>query len=75
MAKRLMLKGSTLRARPLDEKVRIKEAFMARFWTALEAGRVRPVIDRRYPIQEAEAAHAYMRENRNIGKLVLSVGG
>jgi putative PIG3 family NAD(P)H quinone oxidoreductase len=73
MAKRLMLKGSTLRARPLDEKVRIKEAFMARFWAALEAGHVKPVIDRRYPIQEAEAAHAYMRENRNIGKLVLSI--
>lgn len=75
MAKRLMLKGSTLRARPLDEKVRIKEAFMKQFWKALEAGRVRPVLDRRYSIQEAEAAHAYMRENQNIGKLVLSVGG
>ena len=73
MSKRLTLKGSTLRARPLEEKVRIKEAFMARFWGALGAGRVKPVIDRTFPVGEVEAAHAYMRENKNIGKIILRV--
>ena len=73
MAKRAMLKGSTLRARPLPEKVRIRDAFMERFWGALEDGRVRPVIDRVIPIQEVEGGHAAMRNDENIGKIVLQV--
>ncbi len=73
MSKRLTLKGSTLRARPLDEKVRIKEAFVKRFWGALGAGRVKPVIDRAFPVEEVEAAHATMRENKNIGKIILRI--
>lgn len=73
MSRRLTLKGSTLRARPLAEKVRIKEALTERFWPAFEGGRIKPVIDRVYPIHETEAAHAYMSENRNIGKIVLKV--
>ena len=72
MGKRVMLKGSTLRARPLEEKVKIKEKFMAQFWDALEGG-VKPVIDAVFDIQDAEAAHAKMHENKNIGKLLLNV--
>ena len=73
MSKRLTLKGSTLRARPLEEKVRIREAFVKRFWGALGAGRVKPVIDRTFPVEEVEAAHTYMRENKNIGKIILKI--
>jgi NADPH2:quinone reductase len=73
MAKRLMLKGSTLRNRPLAEKVRLLEAFMARFWPLLVEGKVAPVIDTVLPIDEAEQAHERMRENKNTGKIVLSV--
>ena len=72
MGKRAMLKGSTLRARPLEEKVQIKEKFMTQFWEALENG-VKPVIDSVYNIREAEAAHATMRDSKNIGKLLLKV--
>jgi NADPH:quinone reductase-like Zn-dependent oxidoreductase len=28
-----------------------------------------------FPVTEAEAAHAYVRENRNIGKVILEVPG
>lgn len=73
MAKRALLKGSTLRARPLEEKVAIKEAFVQQFWEALERGRVKPVIDTVFDIQDAEKAHASMRDNQNIGKLLLRV--
>ena len=73
MAKRLTLKGSTLRARPLDEKIRIKEAFMSRFWSAFERGALKPIIDRIYPIEDVENAHSYMRNNQNTGKIVLEV--
>jgi NADPH:quinone reductase-like Zn-dependent oxidoreductase len=40
----------------------------------LVAGRLRPVIDRVFAIPQAEAAHAYVRENRTIGKVVLEIG-
>lgn len=73
MSKRLTLKGSTLRARPLGEKTRLLESFMARFWPALVEGRIGPIIDTVLPITEAERAHAIMRENRNIGKIILKV--
>lgn len=73
MAKRALLKGSTLRARPLHEKLLIKERFMAQFWPALEARRITPIIDAVLPISEAEAAHRRMREYQNIGKLVLQI--
>ncbi|MBS3932779.1 MAG: NAD(P)H-quinone oxidoreductase [Truepera sp.] len=73
MRKRLLLKGSTLRARPLAEKIALKEAFMARCWPAIESGEVVPVIDRVLPIAEAEAAHALLQRNETIGKVVLEI--
>lgn len=73
MRKRLRLIGSVLRARSLAEKTEIKQRFMERFWPAVESGAIRPVIDHVYPIHEANAAHAAMAANRNIGKIVLKV--
>jgi putative PIG3 family NAD(P)H quinone oxidoreductase len=73
MAKRALIKGSTLRARPLHEKLLIKERFMAQFWSALEARRITPMIDAVLLIAEAEAAHRRMQNYENIGKLVLKI--
>jgi putative PIG3 family NAD(P)H quinone oxidoreductase len=73
MGKRLSLKGSTLRSRPLEEKIAIKEAFMKRFGDGLEQNRLKPVIDSVYDIREAAEAHVRMRRNENIGKLALRV--
>jgi putative PIG3 family NAD(P)H quinone oxidoreductase len=73
MAKRLMLKGSTLRARPLAEKAAMLEGFMARFWQPLVGGEIRPVIDTVLPVEEAQRAHEIMRNNENIGKIILKV--
>lgn len=73
LRKRLRLIGSTLRGRPVDEKGRIVAGFRARFWPDLVAGRIAPVIDRVLPIEQAEAAHAVLEGNENIGKVVLEV--
>jgi tumor protein p53-inducible protein 3 len=73
MGRRLRLIGSVLRSRSLAEKVEIKERFMGRFWQALEAGRIRPVIDAIYPVQQANQAHQHMAENKNIGKIILKL--
>lgn len=73
MSKRLSLYGSTLRSRPLAEKAALVEDFRARFWGALEAGRLRVVLEQTFDIRAADAAHARMKQNLNSGKLVLRV--
>lgn len=73
MRKRIHLIGSVLRSRSLDEKSEIRSQFMSRCWTLIEQGKLRPVIDRVYPITEAEAAHQRMAQNLNIGKIILRV--
>jgi putative PIG3 family NAD(P)H quinone oxidoreductase len=73
MRRRLRLIGSVLRPRTVAEKATIKSQFMDRFWALLSDGTIQPVIDSVYPIEQAEAAHQYMADNKNIGKLILQV--
>ena len=73
LGKSLRIIGTRLRARPLAQKISITQKFKERFWPLLEAGRLKPVIDKIFPIKEAQAAHAYVRQNRNIGKVVLEI--
>lgn len=73
MGRRLRLIGSVLRSRSPAEKVEIKERFMAHAWPFLLDGTIRPVIDSIYPIEQANEAHRHMAENRNIGKIILSI--
>jgi putative PIG3 family NAD(P)H quinone oxidoreductase len=70
---RLQLIGSTLRARPVDEKAAIVAAFQARFGPALERGAIRPVIDRILPLDQAAEAHRAVKASEHFGKIVLSV--
>lgn len=73
MTRRLKLIGSTLRHRPLAEKLKVKQELFGRFGEDWAAGRLKPHIDRVYPLDEVAEAHAYMRENRNVGKVALVV--
>ena len=73
LGKRLRIVGSTLRSRPVDEKIAITQRFAAEVMPKLVDGRLRPIIDTTFPIAEAQAAHEYVRENRNIGKVILEV--
>jgi len=73
MAKRLRLIGSTLRARPVREKVDIKRALFHRFGSRLAAGELKPVIDSAVPWTDVRLLHTRMLKNLNIGKLVLEV--
>lgn len=73
LPKRAHLVGTVLRARPLEEKVAATRRFAAEVLPAVEAGRVRPVIDRRFPLAEIADAHRYMETNANVGKIVVDV--
>jgi len=73
MRRRLIVTGTTLRLRTVEEKAAIVEAVRARLWPLLETGRVRPVIDQRLPLSEAAEAHRIMEASTHIGKLLLVV--
>jgi putative PIG3 family NAD(P)H quinone oxidoreductase len=73
LGKSLRLIGSRLRHRPVAEKIAITRQFQERFWPQLVSGKLKPVIDRVFPISQAEAAHDHVKENRNIGKVVLEI--
>jgi putative PIG3 family NAD(P)H quinone oxidoreductase len=70
---RLQLIGSTLRARPVEEKAAIVAAFQARFGPALERGEIRPIIDRVLPLDQAGEAHRAIEASEHFGKIVLRV--
>jgi tumor protein p53-inducible protein 3 len=73
LGKRLRIIGSTLRSRPLAEKIDITREFENRFWPNLLSGELEPIIDTIFPIDQAHAAHEYVRQNRNTGKVILSM--
>ena len=71
--KRLRLIGSVLRSRSDEEKTAIIADFKERFWPLLVDGRMRPVIEDVLPIERAADAQDILRQNRNIGKVVLRI--
>jgi tumor protein p53-inducible protein 3 len=72
LSKRQQIIGSTLRARPVEEKAAIVASFVARFGDDLRAGRIRPVIDRVFDLADADEAHRAMK-NDHFGKIALRV--
>ena len=75
MMKRLTLTGSTLRAQSDQVKAEIAEGLRDHVWPLLAAGRVAPVMDSTFPLDQAAAAHARMESSDHIGKIVLEVAG
>lgn len=71
LQKRASVRGTTLRARPLEEKALTTRAFEKSVLPHIASGRVKVVVDRVYPLAEAAAAQEYMAANQNFGKIVL----
>lgn len=73
LSKRLRIIGSTLRSRPLEEKVALTQEFVRDVLPAFADGSLAPVIDCAYPLRNAAEAHRRMAANENVGKIVLLV--
>ena len=73
MMKRIVLTGSTLRARPADEKARLIAAVEATAWPWVAAGLVRPPVEATFPLEQASAAHLRLEAGDHVGKIVLTV--
>jgi putative PIG3 family NAD(P)H quinone oxidoreductase len=73
MAKRLTLTGSLLRPRSAREKGAIAAALEREIWPLVATGRIKPIVDRVFPLADAAAAHRYLESGDAIGKVVLTV--
>jgi NADPH:quinone reductase-like Zn-dependent oxidoreductase len=71
MRKRLQVRGTVLRSRPLEEKATATHAFAKSVVPHLASGSIKVIVDKVFPLAEAGEAQAYMERNENFGKVVL----
>lgn len=74
MMKRLTLTGSTLRARDNAFKAMVADELARNVWPHVEAGRLKPVMDKAFPLEQTADAHRRMEAGDHVGKIVLTMG-
>ncbi|RZI43089.1 NAD(P)H-quinone oxidoreductase [Herbaspirillum sp. HC18] len=73
LRRRLTITGSTLRPRAVEFKAAIAEKLKANIWPLLESRRIKPIVYKVFPLEEAVQAHVLMESSAHVGKLVLQV--
>jgi putative PIG3 family NAD(P)H quinone oxidoreductase len=73
LVKRVHWIGTTLRARPIEQKIALSQRFVSEVIPLFEAGLLRPVIDSRYPLESIADAHRHMESNANVGKILIDI--
>jgi NADPH2:quinone reductase len=73
LRRRLVLTGSALRPRSVEFKGAIARKLRERVWPLIEAGKIRAVIHKTFPLEQAARAHELMESSAHIGKIVLAV--
>ncbi len=74
LMKRLRVIGSTLRARPVEEKAVVMNALQERVWPLIESGQITPIVDEVIPIAESGRAHDLIAGDTTFGKVILEIG-
>jgi putative PIG3 family NAD(P)H quinone oxidoreductase len=72
LSKRINIKGTTLRRRPLEEKIAATKLLSKHLVPLFEQNLLKPVIDKIFSLEEASSAHTYVEQNENFGKVVLT---
>jgi NADPH2:quinone reductase len=73
LSKRVMIRGTVLRARPLEEKIAVTQAFALELGPLFEQRILQPVIDSEFTLADVQAAHRRMESNETFGKVVLTI--
>jgi NADPH2:quinone reductase len=73
MQRRLTITGSTLRARPNSFKTKIAENLIKHVWPLIEAGKIKPIIYKTFPLDQAAEAHRLMESSEHMGKIMLEI--
>jgi NADPH2:quinone reductase len=73
MQSRIFVTGSLLRPRSVEFKRQIKSRLLEHVWPLLASGRIKPIVDKVFPLAEAGRAQAYMESSVHKGKILLAV--
>lgn len=73
LGKRLTIRGTVLRSRPLPERIEVTESFARDVLPLLASGQLLPRIDARFELSRIAEAHALVEGNRTIGKVALRI--
>ena len=73
LMKRVTWIGTTLRSRPIEEKVAVTRRFASEVLPLFDDGKLTPVIDTRFALADIARAHAHMESNANTGKILIDV--
>ena len=73
MTKRLTITGSTLRPRTTEQKAQIADELRTLAWPLLNEGKIKPIIDSVFPMDEVRAAHERIESGSHIGKILLTM--
>jgi NADPH2:quinone reductase len=71
LRQRVLVQGTVLRSRPLEQKLDAMQRFARHVVPLLATGVLQPIVDRVLPLAEAAAAHAYVEQNQSFGKVIL----
>jgi NADPH:quinone reductase len=71
MMKRVLITGSTLRSRSVEEKSSLARGVEKEVWPLFTSGQLRPIIDRAFPLEQAVDAHHWMETGQHTGKIIL----
>ena len=73
LRRRLSISGSTLRPRPVSFKAAIAWRLQEKVWPLIELGKIKPVIFKTFPLEQAAQAHTLMESSQHVGKIMLKV--
>ena len=73
LRRRLSISGSTLRPRPVAFKAAIAWRLQEKVWPLIELGKIKPVIFKTFPLEQAAQAHTLMESSQHVGKIMLQV--
>lgn len=73
MSKRLEIRGTVLRARSLEEKIQVTQAFAAEVVPLLAKGTLHPNVDSIFKLEDIAKAHARLESNETFGKVIVTV--
>jgi NADPH2:quinone reductase len=73
LRRRLTVTGSTLRPRPVAFKRQIAKQLYEQVWPLLNSGKLKPVIYKTFPLEQAADAHRLMESSEHVGKIILTV--
>jgi NADPH:quinone reductase-like Zn-dependent oxidoreductase len=74
MRRRLTLTGSTLRPRSVEFKTMVADEIARTVWPFVAGGRLKPVIDSVFPLDQVADAHRCIDDGDHVGKIVIAIG-